>query len=178
MKKLLARFMISRSLDTGAPLSSYWRNYVSRSPELTQFEQAARAWDRRLKEAADTPETPAPTSLHASIMRAVRENRVSSPGAAKAESGWDPASVLNWGLATAVLLLVGAALWLAVDPSGRSSGQPNPILAGPAWPAVGPLAEQVTTNGIAALTLPLTRQMEGLTRDVHETAQFLLASLP
>jgi len=178
MKKLLIKFKVSRSLDTGAPLSSLWRRWISGSPELEQFSQAARDLDEQLKQRADAPEPAAPPSLHSSIMRAVRASRISGRQAAEDQAGLGSSPALRWGLATALLLLAGTGTWLAFDHWGPPGGQGVRHMDVTALPAVGPLAEQITTNGLAMLTLPMAEQMEDLSRNVRETAQFLLASLP
>ncbi len=177
MKKLLIQFLVSRSLDTGRPLRGLWRRWISRSADLARFEQAARELHHRLKEPVPGTEHAPPSTLHASIMRAVRESW-SESGVEVGDTAWGFTPALRWGTAAAGLVLLAVSLWLGRNhwspPGGRTVQGGNLT----ALPAVGPLAEQVTTNGIAVLTLPLNRQIEGLARDLQETAQFLLASLP
>jgi hypothetical protein len=177
MKKFFLQFIISRSLDSAAPLSAFWKKWIARSPELERFERQARTLDQRLKQRVEGRDAAVPHSLHASIMRAVRESRP-EPRALGGSTAWGISPGLRWGMAAAGLLLLGAGLWLGPHdwalPGGRAARSSN--LA--SLPAVGPLTEQLTSNGLAVITLPLTRQMEDLSRNMQETAQFLLASLP
>jgi hypothetical protein len=178
MKTLLTKFMVSRSLDTGAPLSGFWKKRMARSPELEQFERAARALDSQLKKPGPAAEPALPPSLHASIMRAVRTAQARPQAEAGDEAGWNLTPLLGPALVTAALLLVGTSAWLVLDPWGQTGRRHarNPSVA--AWPAAAPLAEQLTSNGVAALRESLAQPIENLSRDVRETAQFLLASLP
>jgi hypothetical protein len=178
MKTLLTKFMVSRSLDTGAPVSGFWKKRMAGSPELEQFERAARALDGQLKKPGPSAEPDLPPSLHASIMRAVRAAQASPHPEAGDEAAWNLTPLLGPGLVAAALLLLGASVWLALDPWGQTGRRNarNPSVA--AWPAAAPLAEQLTSHSVTVLRESLSQPIENLSRDVRETAQFLLASLP
>jgi hypothetical protein len=182
MKELLARFMVSRSLDCGRPLSRFWRRQVSASPDLERFEDAVREWDCRLKKPDGFGPSETPPGLHAGIMRAVRESRREE---AVAGAGWPSFGLaLRYGVATALLVLLALGVWLSATRHGQGSGWPAavresvPAEVSSALPAVGPVVEQLATNGVALLRFPMNRQMEELSQDLRQTAQFLLASLP
>ena len=179
MKKLLAKFKISSALNSGIPLRGFWRKQVSATPELEQFEQSARELERLLKQPAGQGGSVPSPSLHASIMRAVRQSGVTERQDKSVSLAPGLPGCFRWGLAAALVVGLGIGGWLVLGPLADGGGQPVAKMeTGPALPAVGPVMEQLATNGVAILTLPMTRQIEGLRRDVHETTQFLLASLP
>jgi len=178
MKNLLLKFKISSSLNRGVSLSPFWREQVSASPELQSFAQSALELDRKLRQPAGPDASALPPTLHAGIMRAVRRSQpAASAGAAPAFSVLP--AVLRWGLATAMGLALAVGGWQAFfHRDATTTPTVAGVEAGLALPAIGPAMAQLATDGMAMLNLPMTRQVEGFSRDLRETAQFLLASLP
>jgi hypothetical protein len=184
MKKLLARFLVSSSLDHGKPLSRFWRKQVSASPELEDFQRSVQEWDRQLKEPVGFGPSEVPPGLHAGIMQAVRESRREQ---AVEGGGWPSfrlAAGLRYGVATALLVLLALGVWLPVNRHIQGGGlratarESVPAEVSSTLPAVAPVVEQLATNGVALLRFPMNRQMEELSQGFQQTAQFLLASLP
>jgi hypothetical protein len=196
MKKLLARFMVSAALDRGAPLSPFWRRRLTGSRSLQEFEQSARDLDQLLREPARPEPGDLPASLHESIMGAVRKSATAPqeerPAAVfwatapqeerPAAVFWGPSPWLRWGAATALVLLAALGVWRTVlrQPPNSLAPATEPHLAAapPSLPGMGLLLDQVAADGAAFLSRPLERPMEEFSRDMRETAQFLMASLP
>ncbi len=121
--------------------------------------------DRALKETA--PKLQAPPSLHRSIMRAVRaaERPSVSPG-------W---SFLKWLPAPALVALALLAWHAQRGPASRSAPSPQSLAAAATALAIGGQMAQAMP---AAVVAPLADELARLNRDLNNTAQFLLASLP
>ena len=182
MKHALLKFVISNALNRGRPLSPFWRKLAETSPDAAAFERRAAELDRRLRQPAHADAAPA--GLHAGIMRAVREDHAELIRTPQAPLASSLTPVLRWTCATAAVALLGLALWVALRPSG---GQGSRVLPAPELvrrtetaplPCISPLVEQLASNSVAILGAPVNRQIEDLSRDLRETAQFLLASLP
>ncbi|MCX6905691.1 MAG: hypothetical protein NTW03_19860 [Verrucomicrobia bacterium] len=177
MKNLFLKFKISSSLNRGVSLSPFWRGQVSASPELQSFAQSALELDRKLRQPAGPDASALPPTLHAGIMRAVRRSQPAAAGAAPAFSVLP--AVLRWGLATTMGLALAVGGWQAFfHRDATTTPAVTGVEAGLALPAIGPAMAQLATDGMAMLNRPMTRQGEDLSRDLRETAQFLLASLP
>jgi hypothetical protein len=184
MKKLLTRFMISNSLDQGRPLTRFWRKRVLASPEAERFQSAAQEWDRRLKEPVPLDPAVVPPGLHAGIMRAVRESRREKEAEETGPLSFGVATFFRYGVAALLLGLLASGVWLSTNRLRPRGGLPAagreriPAEVASALPTVGPVVEQLATNGVALLRFPMNRQVEDLSRDLRQAAQFLLASLP
>jgi hypothetical protein len=129
--------------------------------------QEMTALDRALKEIA--PKLQPPRSLHRSIMQAVRatEQRPSvSPGL----------SFLKWLPAPALVALALLVVWHAQRSPVRSSA-PNPQSLAAATTALE-IGGQMAQAMPSAMVAPLADELARLNRDLNNTAQFLLASLP
>jgi hypothetical protein len=178
MKMLIAKFKILAALDRGAALSAFWRRRVAATPELERFSESARQLDGLLRQPAGAGALEPPADLQACIMRAGRQERPSGRVSARARGleGWAPA--LGWGLAAALFLGAGLGAWLVFRPTGSGPFPWAGARAAGPLPTVAPLVEQVARSGAAMLSQPMNRQLEELSRDLNETAQFLLASLP
>jgi hypothetical protein len=179
MNKLIAKLKISSALNDGTPLSGFWQKQVSGSPDLEQFQQSAQALDGRLKQPLAPISGETPATLHLGIMRAVRQARAEAEMDQAATMPFGVAALLRWAATAALVFLLAAGSWLALH--HHSTGRPPTVAnngAAPSLPSVGPVVEQLAADGAALVSLPMNRQLEGLSRDVRETAQFLLASLP
>ncbi len=182
MKNALLKFVLSNALNRGRPLSPFWRKLAEASPDAAAFERRAAELDRRLRRLV--PADAAPAGLHAGIMRAVREEQAELLRTPQASSASSLSPVLRWACATAAVALLGLALWVALRPwGGQGGGVPQApelvrrVETAP-LPCISPLVEQLASNSVAILGAPVNRQIEDLSRDLRETAQFLLASLP
>jgi hypothetical protein len=139
----------------------------TRDAEVAHFAKSMQLLDRRLRESCGAP-AEAPPWLHAGIMNQVR----SEAGAAQRMP-----SPRRWGLrlvwtgAGAALIV---ALWLL---GGGGPRQPSALMSGRASDADQVLREAAVLGATAVLS-PLESELDGLTRDLDRTADFLLASLP
>ena len=120
------------------------------------------AVDQRLRASTTSPEE-APPWLHASIMKAVRQN-----------TGVESTSGLRFRFAWAlpVLLVVLLAGWFLLQPPTPGGSE----LANEGGPTA-PLTEAAWQSA-ALVVQPLDEELANLTRDLERTQQFLLASLP
>ena len=167
MKSWIARLRISAALDADQPPAAWVHRTPGGSAEVRGVEQEMMALDRALKESA--PRTEAPTSLHHSIMQAVRA--ASRPVAAQRQPPvlrWIPVPVF----AGLVLLVI---LWVLHTPV-RSPTQNAQSLA--AATSTLQLGDQMVRSMPSAMVAPLSDELDRLNRDLDRTAQFLLASLP
>jgi hypothetical protein len=166
MKAWFAKLKISLSLDSRRPLPPALRQEIDRSEELRRFAEASACLDRALKDSSPNLETP--HSLHNSIMRAVREAQ--RPLAVRhrwAVRRWLPAPVLALGV-------VLGAWWLMHRPTAPRA---QPVSLAAAASALD-LSEQITQTMPVEVVAPLSDEWDRLNRDVTNTAEFLLASLP
>jgi hypothetical protein len=184
MKNVLLKFIISNELNRSGRLSGFWRELVARSPEAARFERRVNELDRRLRQPADHDGGRTVPGLHALIMQAVRADRARRAQAERDTSLAAAVPFARWAWASAVGVSLGFGLWLAFwQMAGPGdSGPASPALArqadGLPLPSVPPLVEQLASNGVVIISGPMTRQLDDLARDLRETAQFLLASLP
>jgi hypothetical protein len=168
MRLWIAKVRISVALDAGKRPSARLRRQVSSSEELRSFEQELAALDRALRQT--TPEPKAPASLHCSIMQAVAQ-AANDHATAPREPGvphWAPVPVL-------ALVLVLAAWWLLRSPV-RQPAQDAQSLA--AVTTALDMGGQMAQRAPSAMVAPLSDELERLNRDLDNTAQFLLASVP
>ncbi len=165
MNSWFAKFRISTALDAGKPLPKSLRRRIARSEELRQFAESMGALDGTLKDTR--PESGGPPALHGSIMRALRgAERLAAPQRQPMMPRLLPVSAVG-------LLALAAACWALHGPV--TSPEPQPLdTAGQALE----MANEVTRAMPSAMVAPMTKELEGLNRDLNNTAQFLLASLP
>ena len=167
MKSWFAKLRMSVALDRGQKPSGRLREKMRGAAELGGFEADMTALDHALKETA--PKAQAPASLHRSIMRAVQA--AERPALAQREP-----TVLRW-LAAPVLAMVALLLvWHALRGPVRPTAPDTQSLAAAtsALEAGGQMARAVPS----AVVAPLSDELARLNRDLDNTAQFLLASLP
>jgi hypothetical protein len=167
MKLWITKARISAAFDAGRkPSAGLWRS-ISGSDELRAFEQEMTALDRALKHTVPSPEPP--PSLHRSIMEAVRAANRLAP--ARREL-----AVLRWLTAPALAVVVLLGIWWAtrgpVTPPVQD--KPSLVVATTALDLGGEMARAVPS----AVISPLANELERLNRDLNDTAEFLLASLP
>jgi hypothetical protein len=167
MKLWFTRLRISTALDAGYKLSASLRRNINRSAQLLSFEEEMTALDRALKQTRPKPQ--APSGLHRSIMQAVRvaENPAAAPRGL---------AVLRWVAAPVVTLLALAVGWHALHDPVRPPAQDTQSLA--AATTVLEMSGQLAQTVPSAVVAPLSDELERLNRDLNNTAQFLLASLP
>ncbi|MCX6923428.1 MAG: hypothetical protein NT154_09515 [Verrucomicrobia bacterium] len=167
MKLWFAKMRISAALDTGERPSAKLSQRVSRSPELRGFQQELTTLDRALKQAAPRPEAPA--ALHRSIMQAVRA--AERPVAARRE--W---ALLRWAPVPVLAGIVLVALWWGMrNPAGQPTRSTQSLATATAALELG---GQIARTAPGAVFAPLTDELARLNRDLDNTAQFLLASVP
>jgi hypothetical protein len=168
MKAWFAKMRISAALDGGRRPAAWRQRKTSVWDELSGFEQEMAALDRALKQSAPKPH--APPSLHNSIMRAVRA--AERPGArARGELSflrWLPVPVIA---ALAFMMVSHAARGPVRLPAQHTEQLSVPITA---LQVGGEMARAVPS----AVVNPLADELKNLNRDLDNTAQFLLASLP
>ena len=167
MKLWFTKARISATLDAGKKPSAWLRRSISGSDELRSFEQEMTALDRALKHTVPRPETP--PSLHRSIMQAVRA--ANRPAPARRQL-----AVLRWLPAPALAVLVLLAIWWVTRGPVRPPVQDTQSLA--AATTALDLGSQMAQAVPSAVVAPLSNELEQLNRDLNNTAEFLLASLP
>jgi hypothetical protein len=167
MTSWLTKLRISAALDADSKQPASLRRKISASAQLRGFEADLTALDRTLRQ--NPPRPQAPPGLHRLIMQAVR----AAEGSAAAPRGL---AILRWVAAPAVAMLAMAVVWLALRSPARPPAQGSQSLdaAATALEMGGQLPQTVP----AAVVAPLSGELEKLNRDLDNTAQFLLASLP
>jgi hypothetical protein len=160
MKSWFSKYKISAALDADKPMPESLRQTISADPELQRFARQADALGRALRNSPP----PAP-ALHDPIMRAVRASRREQVRRAPVAS-WRMASS-----ALAALALVG--LWVAFHHPAPARGQ---SLDTPAM--VLDLSEAMPCAMPSVLMAPLSNEWVQVDRDIQNTTQVLLASLP
>jgi hypothetical protein len=165
MNLWFAKFKISNALDGGNRLPHSVRQKIAASESLRRFRDDSVALDRALRQAPRDIEV-SPT-LHGSIMRALRQPQVRA-GRQTASFAW------RWAPTTAVAALVLAGLFW-----------PRPQPALPAHPdSLAPVANVLESSDKlaravpAAVVSPLSDEWARVGRDLDDTEQFLVASLP
>ena len=167
MKSWFAKLRISAAMDAGCELSASLRRSINRSEQLRRFEEEVRGVDRELKGAA--PKTEPPPGLHRAIMGAVRaaEEPAQAP---RALAAW------RWVAAPVVTLLALVMAWYVLRGPVRPPTRDTQSLA--AATTALEMSGQLAQTMPAAVVAPLSDELERLNRDLDNTAQFILASLP
>jgi hypothetical protein len=164
MKAWFAKMRISAALDGGRRPAAWPQRKTSVSDELSGFEQEMAELDRALKHTAPKPH--ASPGLHSSIMRAVQAAEL--PGArARGEL-----SFLRW-LPVPLALMV---IWHAALGPVRLPAQHTEQLS--AATTVLQVGGEMARAVPSAVVNPLADELKNINRDLDNTAQFLLASLP
>ena len=167
MKSWFTKLRISAALDAGDKLPASVHQSIGGSEQLQRFEQETTALDRALKQAQPKPQ--APPGLHRSIMQAVREaeHPLAAPGGL---------AFLRWVVAPVVAMLALVAVWQVLRSPVAPSSQGTQSLAGAATALE--MSGQLARTVPSAVVAPLTDELKRLNRDLDNTAQFILASLP
>jgi hypothetical protein len=167
MKSWFTKLRISAALDAGDKMSASLRRDIDRSEQLKSFEEEMTALDRALKQCSPKPQEP--PGLHRSIMQAVRvaeRPAAAAPGLA----------FLRWAAAPVVAALALVAVWLALRGPVVPPTQGTQSLA--AATTALEMSGQLAQSAPSALVAPLSDELARLNRDLDNTAQFILASLP
>jgi hypothetical protein len=167
MKSWFTKLRISAAVDDGHKPSASLRRNIDGSEQLQSFEDELKAVDRALKQC--TPKPQAPAGLHRSIMQAVRT--AERPAAAPAGLAF-----LRWAAAPVAVALALVAVWLTLRGPAVPPTQATQSLAAAttALEMSGKLAQTMPS----AVVAPLSDELARLNRDLDNTAQFILASLP
>jgi hypothetical protein len=167
MKSWFTKLRISAALDAGHKLSASLRRNIDSSEQLLGAEQELKALDRALKRAPPRPQ--APPGLHRSIMQAVRV-------ADRTQAEPRGVAVLRWVAAPLVVAVVLVVIWqgLRGPIAPPSKGTQSLAAATTALEMGGQLAQAAPS----AVVAPLSDELARLNRDLDNTAQFILASLP
>jgi hypothetical protein len=167
MKSWFTKLRISAALDAGHKLSASLRRNIDSSEQLLGIEQEMTALERALKQAPPRPQ--AAPGLHRSIMQAVRM-------AERPQAAPRGLVFLRWVAAPVVAALALVAVWQALrgPVAPPSKGTPSLAAATTALEMGGQLAQTVPS----AVVAPLSDELARLNRDLDNTAQFILASLP
>ena len=168
MKAWFARMRISVATKTCLRPSASRRQTINSSEQPGDSEQEMAALDRALKETA--PKIQIPPSLHSSIMRAVQA--VERPGArARGEL-----SFLRWLPVPVVVALALMVIWHSALGPVRLPAQHTEQLS--AATTVLQVGGEMARAVPSAVVNPLADELKNINRDLDNTAQFLLASLP
>jgi hypothetical protein len=164
MRLLFSQYRICAARDAAQPLSPRLQQKLAKSDELRRYAQSLSALDQELRKSVPQAE-PSP-ALHASIMREVRTAaRAATPGRRLAVLRWLPAPAL------ATLL---CALWVWHHASVPAQSRSALESASTALAASREMAQAAPVSALA----PLTEEWQRLNKDLDNTAQFLLATLP
>ncbi len=167
MKSWFTSFRISAALDSGRKPCASLRGSRNNSEEVQNVEHEIEALDRALKQQRPRPFS-AP-GLHGSIMQAVRVAR-------RLQAVPHHLAVLRWMAAPVAAALVMMGVWQTLRGPSRPPVQGRPSLAG-ATTALE-MSTQLAQTVPYAMVAPLSDELERLNRDLDNTAQFILASLP
>jgi hypothetical protein len=147
--------------------------------ELQQFEDSIRRVDRRLRGSADRTPSPPPW-LHEGIMNAIR--------AESRQVGSQPAEAIRWRWAAGWAALIAASAALLVialrtlngPDADQANSRPSISDLGSVFEAESPreVVDRAALLGASAMTGPLEKELEDLSRDASQAGQFLLAALP
>jgi hypothetical protein len=168
MKNLLTKFRISSALDARRPLPESIQADIEASPGLRDFAEGTEALDHALRRAPGA--APGDSSLHDSIMRAVR--------AAAAEKAPRRGARFLWlAPASAFAVVAAIGLWL---------GWPRPVkpLQAPGTPALAAVSAAFEMSGEMSQTMPaeviapLSNEWAQVDSDVRGATQFVLSRLP
>jgi hypothetical protein len=163
MKSWLTKFRISAALDAGRPFPTKLNEEISRSGDLTRFAQRAVAVDSALKGERPWPELP--PFLHQRIMHAVEGSRTGSLRTAS------PGTVVAWVVAPALAVAVLIGAWWRVQGWAKAKALE------PAATALA-LGSKMPQTAAAKALAPLSDELQRVNRDLEQTKNFLLASLP
>jgi hypothetical protein len=161
MKSWLTKFRLSAALDADQPMPESLRQKISADPELQRFARRTEALGRALR----NPPPPPDPSLHDSIMRAVRASRREQPRRAPLAAWLIPSSALS--------ALALAGVWVAFHHRAPTGA---PSLDTPA--IVLEMSESMPGAMPSAVLAPLSNEWARVDRDIQNTTQILLASLP
>jgi hypothetical protein len=164
MRLLFSQYRISAALDAAQPLSPRLQQKVANNDELRRYAQSLSALDRDLRKSVPQAE-PSP-ALHTSIMCAVR--RSARPAVAVRHP-----SVLRWLPAPALAALL-CAFWVWHRASAPAPSRSALESASMALAASGEIVQAAPGTAMG----PLTEEWQRLNKDLDNTAQFLLATLP
>ncbi len=169
MKSLFRLFKLSSALDDGKPAADLQQ--IARGEEAGAFAHDLARLDHHLK--TEPPEVRLPDSLHASIMTAIHSQSVSEPAGVRGQSA---------GSLTATFVLQHRAPWWAAPACAA-------ILVACLWAATHLVPQSAPRSSLTNVTKdladlpgtvlsPLSGELENLNRDLENTADFLLASVP
>lgn len=166
MKALFQKFRASTRFDQEFKPS---RN--SRHEDIQRFEKSLLVMDHELS--ASRSNTPLPTNLHSTIMRAVRasdrQDEMVAPG-----FFWRQFA----GGSLALAVVVGLLFWLTDQSSLKDKATlPPPVIAASIASGFNEGHELTQVAPRAALQ-PLSGEMELLGRDFRNAVTFLVASMP
>jgi hypothetical protein len=161
MKSWLAKFRISTALDSGKPLPESLRRNIAADPELERF-------TRRTETLGQALRRPPPTgpSMHDSIMRAVRAAARPAPARRSPVAAWLVATTALAGLALAFLL---TADHRQTTLRGTSMDGAVTVLE---------MSEHIPNTIPSFVMSPLSNEWARVDRNLQDTKQVLLASLP
>ena len=171
MNSWLTKLRISAALDSRRALPDSLQTRIDRSEELRRFGQDLRALDQALRHAPAPPEVDA--VFHSSIMRKVRAAKAAAAPQRKT-------NVLRWLPAPAFASLAVLFIWAAsrqLPPTPARTPVPDTRSLAAASNALEVGNLMARTAPSAALG-PLSEEWDRVSRDLDNTAQFLLASLP
>ena len=136
-------------------------------PKLLSAEDPLAALDARLRAAA--PRAQAPAALHRSIMRAVQVAQRPSPASPRL-------AFLRWAVVPVGAALALFVAWQSLRHTGTPAARDTQSLAAAA--SALEVGGQMARAVPAAVVAPLSDELQGLSQDLDNAAQHLLASVP
>lgn len=170
MKSWLFKFKLSNALNERKPLSAEFEKIVAYSKTAREIAESSFALDRDLKN--QMPESKAPSSLHQSIMRAVRTESHARNTMTIFSPRWIPVS----SFACLVVLAFVVAVHNSRTPS-RSVAQTE-VRAFDAADSILQIGGNMVHEAPDAAVSPLKDEMQAMHHDLDRTKDFLIASLP
>jgi len=170
MKTFLAKLRLSFTRDEARPPAPHLMKRIASSEELRRFTETSDALEQRLRNSVVRPAPP--LSLRYSIIKAVQGQK---PGGALAAKVQRP--FLRWlpAPAFALLILLAFGVWWSARRGSTPAIQPDLLASASSALEVAP---QVTRDMPARALSPLNEEWNRVDRDVNNTANFLLTSIP
>jgi hypothetical protein len=171
MNTWYAKLKISALTGEGKPPTTSLRRRIAGSCELRQFARSAAFLEQVLKQ--EQPNIDAPGFLHASIIRAVRAAGHPAP-----RRSW--VGGLRWLPVPALALALVLGVWHVMRPApgtGLSHAADEKQSLETAAVALD-FSAQITRRMPAAVVAPLGDELQKVNRDLNNTVDFIVASLP
>ena len=167
MKNWFSKFRISAELDSADHSKTTEKPITQEDQKWAEFRREMAEIEAELKRPLQ--EQPAPSGMHSTIMRLVRQE--SEAGREKSTLS---SAVSRWAFAGGLTVILCLSLAKMRTPPVATSAD-TPLTAAASALDIG---RRVTSDAPAQAVAPLSAEMENLNQDLKRTMEFLLASVP